>query len=66
MHVIALLEKELGRTAVKEMLPMQPGDVLETFADVGDLIRDTGFSPATPIEDGIHKFIAWYRAHYRI
>jgi len=66
MHVVALLEKELGRTAVKEMLPMQPGDVLETFADVGDLMRDTGFSPATPIEDGIHKFIAWYRAHYRI
>ena len=66
MHVVALLEKELGRTAVKEMLPMQPGDVLETFADVGDLMRDTGFSPATPIEDGIHKFIVWYRAHYGI
>ena len=46
MHVVALLEKELGRTAVKEMLPMQPGDVTETFADVADLMRDTGFQAA--------------------
>ena len=45
MHVVALLEKELGREAVKHMLPMQPGDVLETFADVGDLTRDIGFRP---------------------
>ncbi len=65
-HVVALIEKELGRTARKEMLPIQPGDVLETFADVGDLMRDTGFAPATPIEDGIRGFVAWYREHYRI
>src|ERR1700751_3406339 len=65
-HVVALLEKELGRTAQKEMLPMQPGDVLETFADIGDLMRDTGFAPATPIEQGIRGFVAWYREHYRI
>jgi UDP-glucuronate 4-epimerase len=66
MHVVALLEKELGRTAVKEMLPMQPGDVMETFADVGDLMRDVGFRPETSIEDGIRDFVAWYRDHYRV
>jgi UDP-glucuronate 4-epimerase len=65
-HVVALLEKELGRAAQKEMLPMQPGDVLETFADVGDLMRDAGFAPSTPIEEGIRGFVAWYREHYRI
>jgi UDP-glucuronate 4-epimerase len=65
-HVVALLEKEFGRTVQKEMLPMQPGDVLETFADIGDLMRDTGFAPATPIEEGVRGFVAWYREHYRI
>ena len=65
-HVVAVLEKELGRTAVKDMLPMQPGDVMETFADVGDLMRDTGFRPQTPIEEGIRRFVAWYRDHYGI
>ena len=65
-RVVALLEKELGRTAVKDMLPMQPGDVMETFADVGDLMRDTGFRPQTPIEEGIRRFVAWYREHYGI
>jgi UDP-glucuronate 4-epimerase len=66
MHVVALLEKELGRAAVKDMLPMQPGDVTETFADVGDLMRDVGFSPGTSIEDGIRDFVAWYRDHYKV
>ncbi len=66
LHVVALLEKELGRTAVKDMLPMQPGDVMETFADVGDLMRDVGFRPQTSIEDGIHDFVAWYRDHYKV
>ncbi len=66
MHVVGLIERELGRTAAKELLPMQPGDVLETFADLGDLMRDTGFSPSTPIETGVRNFIAWYREHYRI
>jgi UDP-glucuronate 4-epimerase len=65
MHVVAVLEKELGRKAVKEMLPMQPGDVMETFADVGDLMRDVGFRPQTSIEDGIRNFVAWYRDHYK-
>ncbi|MEP6839382.1 MAG: NAD-dependent epimerase [Bradyrhizobium sp.] len=65
-HVVAVLERELGRAAVKEMLPMQPGDVTETFADVTELMRDTGFRPQTSIEDGLRNFVAWYRDHYRI
>jgi UDP-glucuronate 4-epimerase len=65
-HVVALLEKELGRVAVKDMLPMQPGDVTETFADVSDLMRDIGFRPDTSIEDGIHSFVAWYHDHYKV
>jgi len=66
MHVVALLENELGRTAVKDMLPIQPGDVMETFADVGDLMRDLGFRPQTSIEDGIRGFVAWYRDYYKV
>jgi UDP-glucuronate 4-epimerase len=66
MHVVELLEKALGRVAVKAMLPMQPGDVTETFADVEDLMRDTGLKPETSIEDGIADFVAWYRDHYKV
>jgi UDP-glucuronate 4-epimerase len=66
LHVVALLEKELGRVAIKDMLPMQPGDVLETYADIGDLMRDVGFKPQTSIEDGIREFVAWYRDHYKV
>ena len=65
-HVVAVLERELGRAAVRDMLPMQPGDVIETFADVSELMRDTGFRPQTSIEDGLRGFVAWYRDHYRI
>jgi UDP-glucuronate 4-epimerase len=66
MHVVAVLEKALGRTAAKVMLPMQPGDVLETFADVDDLMRELGFRPQTPIEVGVRNFVAWYRGHYGV
>jgi UDP-glucuronate 4-epimerase len=66
MHVVGLLEQELGRVAVTEMLPMQPGDVPETFADVDDLIRDVGFSPSTLIADGLREFARWYRYHYEV
>jgi UDP-glucuronate 4-epimerase len=66
LHVLGLLEKELGRKAVKDMLPMQPGDVMETYADIGDLMRDVGFKPHTSIEDGIRDFVAWYRDHYKV
>jgi UDP-glucuronate 4-epimerase len=48
------------------MLPMQPGDVVETFADIGELMRDTGFAPQTSIEDGIREFVTWYRGHYKV
>jgi len=64
MHVISLLEREFGRTAIKEMLPMQPGDVPATYADVEDLARDIGFRPATTIEDGIARFAKWYRDYH--
>jgi UDP-glucuronate 4-epimerase len=66
MHVVAVLEQELGLKAAKQMLPMQPGDVEATFADIDDLMRDTGFTPRTPIEDGIREFVKWYRGHYKV
>ncbi|BAM88539.1 putative nucleotide sugar epimerase [Bradyrhizobium oligotrophicum S58] len=66
LDVITLLEKEFGRPAIKEMLPMQPGDVEATYADVSDLERDIGFRPATSIADGIGRFAKWYRDYHRI
>jgi UDP-glucuronate 4-epimerase len=45
-------------------LPMQPGDVVETYADIDDLIRDTGFKPITPVEEGVSRFVKWYRSYY--
>ncbi|MET4746761.1 SDR family NAD(P)-dependent oxidoreductase [Bradyrhizobium sp. RT11b] len=66
MHVVGLLEQDLGRTAIKELLPMQPGDVLETFADVEDLTRDTGFAPSTPIALGVRNFVTWYRDYFKV
>ena len=64
-YVIALIEKELGREAKMNLLPMQPGDVPATCADVDDLMRDVGFRPATPIEEGVGRFVSWYRSFYR-
>ncbi len=61
---IAAIEKALGKTAKKEFLGLQPGDVPETYADIDDLARDVGFTPKTPIETGIKKFIAWYKSYY--
>ena len=66
MHVVAVLEKALGREAIKEMLPMQPGDVLATYADIDDLTRDVDFRPQIPIEDGVRAFVTWYRDHYKV
>jgi UDP-glucuronate 4-epimerase len=60
-YVVELLERELGRKAKVDLAPMQPGDVLETRADVDDLMRDVGFRPSTPIEEGVRHFAAWYR-----
>ena len=64
MHFIACIEKALGREAKKNFLPLQPGDVPKTYANVDALVADVGFKPATPIEDGIARFIAWYRSYY--
>ncbi|MDB5390896.1 MAG: uge [Planctomycetaceae bacterium] len=66
LYLIELLERNLGRPARKNLLPMQPGDVPETFADIDDLKRDIGFCPTTSIEDGVRKFVEWYRAYYRV
>lgn len=66
MYLIETIEKALGRTATKNMMPMQMGDVPATFADVQDLTRDTGFTPATPIEVGVKRFVTWYREYYRV
>jgi UDP-glucuronate 4-epimerase len=63
IRVVALLEQQLGRKAEKQFLPMQPGDVPATYAEIDDLVRDADFRPATPIEDGIREFVVWYRAY---
>ncbi len=66
MDYIGTLEKCLGKKAVKEYLPMQPGDVYQTYADVTDLMRDYHFKPDTTIEEGLAKFVAWYREYYQV
>lgn len=65
MHLIEMLEKALGKTAEKNMLPIQPGDVPQTYANVDDLMADVGFKPETPIEDGVRRFVDWYLEFYR-
>ena len=57
-------EKCLGKEAIKRFLPMQAGDVPATYADVSELTRDVGFKPATSIEDGLARFVDWYRGYY--
>jgi UDP-glucuronate 4-epimerase len=64
LYLIEVLERELGQKAQKNLLPIQPGDVPETYADVDDLIRDVGFKPSTPIEEGVARFVAWYREYH--
>lgn len=66
MHLITTLEQALGRTAEKRMLPIQPGDVPATYADVDALVQDVGFAPHTSIETGVANFVAWYRDYYRV
>ena len=61
---IEVIEAAMGKKAVKNLLPMQPGDVPSTYADVDDLIADVGFKPSTPIEEGIRRFVEWYREYY--
>ena len=66
MRYIEVLEECLGRTAEKNFLPMQAGDVPATYADVQDLVRTVGFKPSTPIEVGVRHFVDWYRDYYRV
>jgi UDP-glucuronate 4-epimerase len=63
---IEVIEECLGIKAKKNMLPLQPGDVTMTYADVDDLIQDVGFKPATPIEVGVKRFVEWYRDYYQV
>jgi UDP-glucuronate 4-epimerase len=66
LHVVDLLEAALGKKAIRELAPMQPGDVAETCADVDALARDVGFTPATPIEVGVGRFVSWYRDYHGV
>lgn len=66
MHFIEVLEECLGKKAKMNMLPLQPGDVLATYADVDNLVQDVGFKPNTSIETGIERFVAWYRDYYQV
>ncbi len=66
LDFIAVLERALGRTARKELLPLQPGDVPESFADIETARRDLGFEPKTTIEEGIGRFVAWYKHYHKV
>lgn len=63
---IKALEKSLGKESIKEYLPMQPGDVYRTEADVSDLVKNTGYRPGTTVDEGVGKFVDWYKEYYRI
>jgi UDP-glucuronate 4-epimerase len=65
MRYIAAIEEALGKTAIKEFLPLQAGDVPDTYADVEDLVRDFDHKPSTPVEVGIQRFVDWYRSYFR-
>jgi UDP-glucuronate 4-epimerase len=65
LRMIEILEQTLGKRAKKQFLPLQPGDVPATYADVEDFIAEVGFKPETPIEEGVRKFVEWYRAYYK-
>lgn len=66
LRFIEVLEQAIGKKAEKKLSPLQPGDVPATYADIDDLARDVGFAPSTPIEEGIPRFVKWYREFYRI
>lgn len=65
MRYIEAIESAVGKKAIKNFMPMQAGDVPETFADVEDLVRDVGFKPSTSVESGVEKFVQWYREFYK-
>jgi UDP-glucuronate 4-epimerase len=66
MHYIETLERCLGKTAEKNLLPLQPGDVPDTYADVTDLVEQVDYQPSTTVEDGIARFVDWYRDYYGV
>jgi UDP-glucuronate 4-epimerase len=66
LHVVEVLEQALGRSAVKELAPIEPGDVPATYADVDDLMRDVGFRPSTSIEDGVGRFVRWFKDYHQL
>lgn len=66
LHFIACIEEAAGKKAVKRFLPMQPGDILATFADIDDISRDIGFQPRIPVEVGVEKLVRWYRDYYEM
>jgi UDP-glucuronate 4-epimerase len=66
MRYVELIEENLGRKAKLNFLPLQPGDVPDTWADIEDLARDVGYSPSTPVEEGVREFISWYRRYYNV
>jgi UDP-glucuronate 4-epimerase len=66
LDFIAAIEKALGKSAVRNLLPMQPGDVEKTYANIDDLVSDIGFTPNTQIDQGIGKFVTWYRSYYSV
>ena len=66
LHYIHVLEECLGKKAIKNLLPLQPGDVPDTYADVGALIADVNYKPSTKVETGIANFVRWYRDYYKI
>ncbi|MBD3225264.1 MAG: NAD-dependent epimerase/dehydratase family protein [Caldithrix sp.] len=66
MYLIRLLEKGIGKKAKQNLLPLQPGDVKQTYADITDLQRSTGFKPTTSLDEGVAKFIQWYKEYYKL
>jgi UDP-glucuronate 4-epimerase len=66
MEFISVIEKKLGRTAQKQMLPMQPGDVPKTYADTSSFEKDFEFKPSVSVQEGVSRFVDWYRSFYGI
>ena len=66
LRYIEVLEECLGKKAEKNLLPLQPGDVPDTYADVDALVEDVGYRPSTPVEEGVRRFVDWYRGHYKV
>ena len=65
MDYISAIEQAIGKKATIELLPLQPGDVPDTFADVDDLVKQFNYRPTTSVQDGIQKFVEWYREYYK-